>query len=384
VSPRAHLALALCSLSLAACDGNVLVGFGPDAAAPNQPAQSGSGGAGDHADAGNRPVPSDATVGTGSADAKPPMDDAGGTRDDAGTTDAGRVDRPPADVTWISGAHAGNDYREYVDYGDWRGRPLDVATLYVDRTSWNNLVAPGWPVDMFAPFEGRLVLSVPLYPEGMGNNQDCASGAYDDRWSQLGAFLVDRDRADTILRLGWGPNDTAHAWRADADPSDWIECFRHVVTAIRSTDAEIAIDWAINPVGNPAIAGGDPFTTYPGDDYVDFVGMEAFDEYPPVRDDASWDAKCSSITGACSLASFARSHGKKVAFAEWGVAGCGDDPGGDNPFFVRKMFDFFADNADILAYEAYFESAGDICSALEGSDAMPDASAEYQRLYGPR
>ena len=82
---------------------------------------------------------------------------------------------------------------------------------------------------------------------------------------------------------------------------------------------------------------------------------------------------------------FARSHGKKLGIAEWGVVSCGGDPGGDNPFFVEKMLETFAANADVMAYEAYFEDDGtDVCSAIGNGSPNPNASAKYMQIYSRR
>jgi hypothetical protein len=287
---------------------------------------------------------------------------------------------PP--VTWPSGAHPGNPLQTYLDWGTWRGHPVDVAHVYTDRTSWQGVVQPGWPVHDFAAFDGLLVMSQPLYPEGgLGNNADCAAGAYDARWETLGAFLVDNDRADAVLRIGWGFNDPVKEWRVDADPADWIACFRRVVTAIRSTAPRIRIDWTLNSYASPLPEGGDPYDAYPGDAYVDIIGTDVYDLDPPARDVAEWEARCDQMYGLCRLFEFARARGKQVAIGEWGVASCGAEPGGDNPFFVQKMFETFADNDDVLAYEAYFDDPGaGVCSALRG-DQNPQAAARYRELY---
>lgn len=290
---------------------------------------------------------------------------------------------PLSRLAWVSGAHYTHEPAGYDEFSTWRGRPVDVAHLYVDRNSWQGLVSPGWPVDMFMSFNGKLVLSEPLYPAMMGNNQDCANGAYDEQWKKLGSFLVDRGRGDTIIRLGWGHNDDTHYWRSDPDPSAWIACFRRVVKAIRSTDRAVRIDWTFDPIASASPDARDPYAAYPGDEYVDIVGMDEFDHAPPTLDEASFRAKCESALGLCRLVAFARSHKKQLALGEWGVAGCGDDAGGDNPFFIRAMVQWFAQNADILAYEAYYdESTGKVCSTLL-SDERPNAAAEYKRLYAP-
>jgi hypothetical protein len=297
--------------------------------------------------------------------------------------DAAGAPFPP--VTWLSGAHPGNELQVYLDWGSWRGHPVDVVHVYSDRTSWAGLVQPGWPIDDFRAFDGLLVMSQPLFPEGMvGNIAECAAGAYDAEWERLGTFLVEHDRADMVLRLGWGFNDPVKEWRTGPDPTQWIACFRRIVDAIRSTAPRIQIDWTVNSYESPIPDSGDPFDAYPGDDYVDIIGMDVYDHRPPVYDEAEWDARCQQPYGLCRMFDFARAHGKRAAVGEWGVASCGDDPGGDNPFFIEKMFLTFAANDDLLAYESYFNDGGaEVCSAING-DQNPEASARYRELYGPR
>jgi hypothetical protein len=163
-----------------------------------------------------------------------------------------------------------------------------------------------------------------------------------------------------------------------------------VVDSIRVGAPDVLIDWTINPIGPPLIASYDPFLTYPGDDYVDFVGLEVFDMYPSARTDAEWEAVCNSLTGLCSLGVFARMHGKQIGIGEWGVASCDgdgepdtdDNTGGDNPFFVQKVVETFALNADIMGYDAYFEDGNlDWCSNISDGSSNPLSAARYQTLY---
>jgi hypothetical protein len=90
------------------------------------------------------------------------------------------------------------------------------------------------------------------------------------------------------------------------------------------------------------------------------------------------------MNGLCRMIDFAREHGKQVGFGEWGVVSCGEDPGGDNPFFIDKMFETFADNADMLAYEAYFDDTGaDVCTTIRHDGPNPESAARYLELYRP-
>ena len=187
------------------------------------------------------------------------------------------------------------------------------------------------------------------------------------------------------LRLAWGFNDPGKEWRVGDDPTEWLTCFRRVVDAIRTGAPQVRIVWSFNAYVSSIPAGGNPYDAYPGDDYADFVGLDIYDVDPPSHDEATWLERCNDVAGLCRLMEFARAHGKKVAIGEWGVASCGTNPGGDNPFFVQKMFELFAANSDIVEFEAYFDDTGEeVCSSLMHGDLNPNAAAKYRELYGPR
>ena len=289
-------------------------------------------------------------------------------------------------LPWASGAYNQPVLNSLQNFGSWRGRPADVALLYTIRSSWDGLVKPDWPVNTFAGYQGRLILSQPTFPQGQGNNAACAAGQYNSKWSQLGTYLVQHNRADTIVRIGWEFNGTFMYWHTDADPTNFRNCFRQISQSIKSTDPKVLIDWTFNAHASPVPSSGNPYDAYPGDDVVDLVGIDDYDHFPPSRDQVTWDKQCNDVNGLCHLITFARAHGKKVSVGEWGVTSCSGNGGGDNPFYIQKMYDTFKANADVMGYEAYFNDTapGNVCSSIVGggSSQNPKASSLYKTLFG--
>ena len=108
---------------------------------------------------------------------------------------------------------------------------------------------------------------------------------------------------------------------------------------------------------------------WPGDEYVDIVGSQYYDRCPPVPAgdryafEARLDARSFSNNPAGPRAwlEYARSKGKPWAVPEWGIGGPREgcaEPGIDNPYFIRKMYEFFWNNAADIAFEAYFNDIG--------------------------
>nr|MDT0666369.1 glycosyl hydrolase [Micromonospora sp. DSM 115978] len=162
------------------------------------------------------------------------------------------------------------------------------------------------------------------------------------------------------------------------DRENWVPCFRQVVTSIRTTAPEVRIDWTYN-AHTP-----DAFEYYPGDEYVDIIGVDTYDQWPPRRDEATWNRLCNEPPGLWTGIAFAREHGKQFSVPEWGLVATHDtgagrigQAGGDNPFYIQKMFETFRDNADILAYEAYFndDNPGNVHSSLINPSTHPLGAA---------
>jgi hypothetical protein len=294
---------------------------------------------------------------------------------------------PRSGLPWMSGSNGQHEIHqdEVNDFADWRGAPADVAQVSTDRTQgWENMIESSWLFGNFDQFEGQLVISQPPYPEG-GDMGACANGDYDGHWERFGEVLIERDRADAIVRVGWEFNGDWMYWSAH-NPQQFIDCFRNVSTAIKRTDPDALIEWTANGKGTVTCDGAAP-NCYPGDDVVDIIGIDYYDQFPPTRTPEEFETVGGTGDNLLAIHDFAREHDKPFAVGEWGVVTSGGDPGGDNPAYIRMMMEFFEENAEHLAYEAYFSICGnEVASALHNCDAgtSPDAAAEYQEIIAAK
>ncbi len=269
-----------------------------------------------------------------------------------------------------------------------RGRPCRVAQTYTDRASWATMTAgSGWTFDLFSDFDGMLVVSQGLVPIGASADlAACAAGDHDQDWRAFGSLMTRHGRGDSVVRLGWEFNERTSPWRAD-DPKTWIACYRRAATNIRATNPDVLLDWTINAHGTPAgTCGGVSTNCYPGDDYVDIIGIDNYDHHPWAPTKAAFDRAATDPEGLTWLYNFAREHGKPFAVGEWGVVPTGD-AGKENPSFIRWMHEWFAAHAPNLAYEAYFSDCGKggVQSSLYRTDAAclknPSSAQEYRSLF---
>ena len=289
-------------------------------------------------------------------------------------------------LPWRSGVYMpGSDPRTFASFGAWRGRPLDVVVDWSARQTWAEIVDPDWLYEAWAQTPYTKALGVAMLPEGDGSAtiSRCAAGSYDDKWRQFGRNIAAAGLADTtVVRLGWEFNGNWYKWSA-YDPESWAQCWREIVTAAEETAPALRWDWTVNRGVSAGLR--DAREAWPGDAYVDIVGVDSYDMYPGVRSEQQWQQHYSGEFGLAFWADFARAHGKQLSVPEWGVypgtlhAG---NNGGDNPFYVGKMVEFFRSLGPLLAYEAYFNDSGSYyAGSLFGPVQAPQAAAEYRRLY---
>jgi Glycosyl hydrolase family 26 len=321
----------------------------------------------------------------------------GGVARDGAAADASSSGGALSGLAWKSGA-ATSDTGAFAT---WRGKPLDVEVSWDNRSTWAEIEDADiyGAITAVKSFKGPLELGTAMVPGSAATLASgvtfasCAAGTYDTHFATLGTNLVAEGRGDSFIRLGWEANGNWYAWNAGnaANAQQWILCFQHEVTALRSKAPSVKIDWNMN-ADTKTPASGNATDLYPGDAYVDVVGVDFYDNWPALDTDALWNshymdqASGGGPHGLGAWLAFAKSHGKPLSVPEWGIVnatgncGCG----GDDPIYVTHMHDFFAANAADIAYEAYFNlgnSPGDTTFLVDPATTSPGASAQYKSLF---
>ncbi|SDS28623.1 hypothetical protein [Actinoplanes derwentensis] len=281
------------------------------------------------------------------------------------------------------------DTASVTEFCTLRGRPCNVAQTYTDRTDYDSMTRnSGWMFENFADFDGVLVISQALVPDkGETLMAACAAGDYDQNWRDFGTLMVTHGRGDSIVRLGWEMNESSMAWRG-LDTEDYIACYRSAATALRSANPQVVVDWTINAHNTPAdLCGGLSTNCYPGDDVVDIIGIDNYDHHPWSPTKADFDRTAADPEGLTWFFDFARTHGKLFSVGEWGIMPTGD-AGKDNPEFIGWMHQWFAEHAQYLAYEAYFQRCDGTFSQSsilrpDDPDCLPNtgSSDTYRSLF---
>ncbi|MGW8062713.1 glycoside hydrolase family 26 protein [Streptomyces ziwulingensis] len=219
------------------------------------------------------------------------------------------------------------------------GAELRVGHTYLPGDRWSNIVgAPGF-LDAWADWRNRetdrlFVLNVPMLErneEGVADHEvrellrAGAAGRFDHHFRALAERLVELEVPDTVLVLGWEMNGITYTHRCGPDPRAWKAYWNRIVTTMRAVPGQrFRFDFTPSR-GRDAV----PWTEcYPGDDTVDIIGMDSYDQPRGM----TFDEQVTEPYGLQAHVDFARAHGKPVSYPEWGLF-----RNGDNAEYMRRM-----------------------------------------------
>lgn len=239
----------------------------------------------------------------------------------------------------------------YLDYGPrgvtrmselsrWLGgADLRVGHTYLPGDRWSNIEgAPdfleSWADWRNARDDRMFVLNVPMLERNEDRVPDYevrrllrqgAAGEFDHHFRRLAERLVELKVPDTVIVLGWEMNGITYTHRCGPDPEAWKKYWNRIVTTMRSVPGQkFRFDFTPSR-GKDAIGWTN---CYPGDDTVDIIGMDSYDQ----PEGLSFDQQVKEPYGLQEHVEFAKSHGKAISYPEWGLF-----RNGDNAEYMRRM-----------------------------------------------
>ena len=236
------------------------------------------------------------------------------------------------------------------------GRPVDVVLEFLAYDSWDQMIgACGWATGCWKD-AGRknLVVSIAmLVKDGSPTLVQGARGDFDGHYKDLARKLIENGFGNCVVRIGWEFNGDWYPWTARGHTGDFKAYWRRIALAMRSVSgARFRFDWS------PTTIEGPTADAYPGDDVVDLIGLDVYDQaYPLIGDPARrWQFLLARENGLNWHRDFAHAHGKPRSFPEWGAGTRPDGHGGgDDPLCIRNMLAWFkaGDPVDYACYWNY-------------------------------
>lgn len=270
-------------------------------------------------------------------------------------------------------------------YEKWLGKPMDYTVDFVGRAAagatnpWSKIDNPAWWCNRWKASSSQLSLSTAMLPTTAFTLAAGAKGSYNSHWEKFGRSMVANGCGDAILRLGWEFNGKFFPWAAGGKEASYAAYWRQIVDTLRKIPGQsFRFDWC--PLAG--VANANVQAAYPGDNYVDIIGLDAYDTSTvSVSDPARrWDNQLNRAYGLNWHANFAGAHNKPMSFPEWGITVRFKDKlgGGDNPNYITQSWKWIKEHN--FVYAAYFEVDANDASHRLMTTQFPKASAEYKRL----
>ncbi|GLW45522.1 hypothetical protein Stsp02_11840 [Streptomyces sp. NBRC 14336] len=219
------------------------------------------------------------------------------------------------------------------------GAELRVGHTYLPGDRWSNIEGGHGFLDPWAKWRQQdpdrvFVLNVPMMERNEEPHSDDrvrlllrqgAAGVFDHHFRRLAERLVEQGLPDTVIVPGWEMNGITYTHRCGPDPEAWKKYWNRIVTTMRAVPGQkFRFDFTASR-GRDAV----PWTQcYPGDDTVDIIGMDAYDQPRGM----SFDEQVKEPYGLQEHVDFAKAHGKAISYPEWGLF-----RNGDNAEYMRRM-----------------------------------------------
>ncbi len=310
---------------------------------------------------------------------------------------AGLIQAGNSKTVCITNGPNPNNYSQ-MDFTTLNGITYNCMETFSDAMpTWADWVNPWIDGVNGAPFVNwvkadpnnhSLIDAQNLIPDSEASNPnwtaECAAGDYNTYATQFSQNMVAAGLGNTVIRLAHEMNGT---WYNDdlgstqAQWTQWDQCWDQEVTAMRAVPgADFLFDWNVNsnyqnfPLAN----------IYPGNAYVDIIGIDQYDgsgdSNLPASGTARWNYLYNEADGIATVEAFAVANNKPLSIPEWGTSsGAQPAGGGDDGAYVTGIANFVANHN--VAYQSYFDANVDSILPLDPSVA-PNTTSAYVAAFG--
>lgn len=200
--------------------------------------------------------------------------------------------------------------------------------------------------------------------------RDVAAGVFDNDYRTVARSLVQSGYGDALIRLGHEFDGDYYSWSARDNEANYVAAFRHVHDVFRSESKDFRFEWT----GMRTTFSRFAPQAYPGDAYVDVVGLDIYYRDPAPLTNTVWTKQY--LPALQFHRDFAIAHGKPVSYSEWGVGKY------DNAEYVDLMHGWFGglptSGPGALLYQSYFNSP----NADHDLGRYPKSRDRYFTLFG--
>jgi hypothetical protein len=280
----------------------------------------------------------------------------------------------------------GGDYQLVPNFENWMGAEVPRALDFYSDSSWADLTNNAWLLNSWKGQRWAMTFSIAMLPgDGSSTLAAGATGAYNSNWTTIAQNLVNAGFGSATLRIGWEFNGGWYPWAAEVSPSNYAAYWQKIVTTMRAVSgAHFRFDWCV-------AQGYQQFPAeqaYPGDSYVDVVGIDAYNESwisnytdPVARWQDVYNGLTSGNHGILFWIQFARTHNKPLSFPEWATGTRPDGHGGgDDPYYIQQMYNVISTNN--VAYHDYWDYPASDFNGQLSNNQYPNAGTTFKQTFG--
>jgi len=152
---------------------------------------------------------------------------------------------------------------------------VHYAMDFTQGTSWATISNPGWLLSRWDGTGYQMIWGVDMLPNSGASLAAGATGLYNQYYVSLADALVAGGQGNSIIRLGWEFNGGWFPWAAKGQAQDFVTYWQQIVDSMRSVPGEsFQFEW--NPTRGD-LGVGNLANFYPGDAYVDIIGLDVYD-----------------------------------------------------------------------------------------------------------
>lgn len=254
------------------------------------------------------------------------------------------------------------------------GVKADMVTAFCgpSANSWSNAILDtNWVASL--AFGVPLDWTVLPMPQQSGSLSAAAAGNYDGYWKQEAQIIAKaQPSGNIVIRPFHEFNGNWYSWASGGREQTFIQAWQQFVDVFRGVSNRFKFEWTVNQGSSTSVSN--PELAYPGDKYVDIIGMDASYEtqYQGNDPNAAFNTMLTETYGLNWLANFAAKHGKPMSFPEWGVDSDNAGP------YIKDFANWV--NTHNVAYESYFNSSSGFNLTLDNGQ-FPHAAAAYMTAF---
>lgn len=257
----------------------------------------------------------------------------------------------------------------------YTGIPTKIKVSFNGRPGgWRNMTGIGkqWARTMAAHNDNpnmMILMSLSYIPQDEGGRgaglAKCAAGQFNEHYKAFALNMKTLGVTSAIFRPGW-EFTLSWPWGTNNNIEKammYRSCFRNFVATVQANhpDNKFIYEWNVHQDGTR----GSMEAAWPGNEFVDVVGVDIYDAYytnnTACKNDGNcrWEKRTKVVLD--KIKAFADSVGKPIGISELGIwsAGKDDRGGGDNPVFIKNICDWVKDEANRVLYYAYFDENAD-------------------------